>query len=446
MLETIREFGLERLTATGEEATVGRRHAAYYLDLAKRAEAHFAALHNEAPWIDRLQGELGNLRTALAWFERAGDVEASLRLGAALTWFWHSRGHVTEGRGWLERSLLRSADVTGSIRAKALIRAGHLALFHGDYDQAAALAEAGLVLWRTLDDRNALADSLLLHGISIYQRTDRRQRETVTEQATMLIEESLALWRQLGNKAEQAMTLIFLGTVYQDIGRYAPAKACYDEALALADAAESRLATAMALSWLGYLSRPREPRTGRNVVVGESFGVVGERVAHRHRRMPGRTGGDCRGRQPARGCGPSVRSGGSRRRSVRRTWPPGMDHSRVVGDHRGGCSRPSRRRRIRDRMGRGPDHAACGSRRGSAGGPQGRRADAGRTMPPRRGLTPREWEVLVLLVEGHSDRAIAAQLFVGRRTVASHVTSILAKLGVETRTAAATHAVRHGLV
>ena len=125
MLETIREYGLERLEASGEAARLRGDHAAYYLALAEQAEPE---LHGpqQGAWLDRLEQEHDNLRAALAWaLERGGQGapapraqpgnggagaggETGLRLAGALRWFWNLRGHVTEGRRWLERLLQRS--------------------------------------------------------------------------------------------------------------------------------------------------------------------------------------------------------------------------------------------------------------------------------------------------------------------------------------------------
>src|SRR5262249_45255603 len=103
MLETIREYGLEQLTTAGEEAEVRRRHAAYFVALAERAETALTG-PDQAGWLDRLERDHANLQAALAWAIETGKVDSALRLGGSLWRFWSLRGHLGEGPGWLRRA------------------------------------------------------------------------------------------------------------------------------------------------------------------------------------------------------------------------------------------------------------------------------------------------------------------------------------------------------
>src|SRR5262249_39322181 len=151
LLETLREYALERLEASGEEGALRRRHAVYFMALAEEAEPELRG-SKQARWLERLEREHGNLRAALGWALQQGEVELGLRLAAALYLYWDVRGYFGEGREWLEQFLvLSSSDETRhssrAARAKALNRLGNLAHAQGDFTQAIAWQEESLALW-----------------------------------------------------------------------------------------------------------------------------------------------------------------------------------------------------------------------------------------------------------------------------------------------------------
>jgi predicted ATPase len=104
LLETIRHFALQRLAETGEETDIHRHHAAFFLNLAERAEKELIGLE-QATWVDRLEREHDNLRVAVQSEIRHQHGEQALRLTAALSRFWNLRGHYTEGRRLLTAAL-----------------------------------------------------------------------------------------------------------------------------------------------------------------------------------------------------------------------------------------------------------------------------------------------------------------------------------------------------
>ena len=135
MLETVREFGLEQLAASGEEDATRRAHAAWCLGLAERCWESLVSDSTFLEWLDRIEADLDNLRAALAWLEQTGDAAGVLRLAGSLGEFWLFQSHRHEGRGWLERALdpARSATVPATVRARGLRAAGLLAVYRGDY-------------------------------------------------------------------------------------------------------------------------------------------------------------------------------------------------------------------------------------------------------------------------------------------------------------------------
>ena len=149
MLETIREYGLECLTTSGEMQIARQAHADYYLAFAEEVEPKLAG-PEQATWLDRLEHEHENLRMALEWSLERGEaehnMEMALRFGGVLRRFWLVHGHLSEGRGFLERVLARSKGVRTLARAKALNAAANIALNQGDVDRAEVLAEEALAL------------------------------------------------------------------------------------------------------------------------------------------------------------------------------------------------------------------------------------------------------------------------------------------------------------
>jgi predicted ATPase len=162
MLEMIREFGLECLNANGEEETVRQKHAIYYLTLAEEGDSELVG-PQQTTWLERLEREHDNLRSALYWSLEQGKeeqhVEIALRLGGTLRRFWQMHGHLKEGQAFLEQALVASEGVTVSKRAKAkaLIAAGTLASIQNDYQRAEIWCQQSLVLFRELEDQSGIA-------------------------------------------------------------------------------------------------------------------------------------------------------------------------------------------------------------------------------------------------------------------------------------------------
>ncbi len=146
LLETMRQYGREKLVTAGEERALRDRHLTWYLALAEQAAQRIGGAEREL-WLDRLEAELENLRSALRWSSlEEGRYEAGLRLAAALEDFWYVRGYVGEGRRWLEELLARAGSVSAVFRARALAVVALLTYCQADYGQAMTYFESAHAL------------------------------------------------------------------------------------------------------------------------------------------------------------------------------------------------------------------------------------------------------------------------------------------------------------
>ena len=191
MLETIREYARERLRERRDAEETARRHAEHFLALAEEAEPHFLG-KDAAASLDRWEQEHDNVRAALGWAIERGETEISLRLAAALWRFWHLRGHLSEGRKWLE-DVLRTGGGRTAARAKAHIAAGGLAYWQNDIEATERHYEESLAIYRELGDKRGQQEALFNLGFVPAVKGDMRR-------AQELFEESLAIARELGNR------------------------------------------------------------------------------------------------------------------------------------------------------------------------------------------------------------------------------------------------------
>ena len=230
MLETIREYALEKLGESGETAAVGRQHAVYYLALAEEAQPRLRRAQ-EVSWVNRLEQELGNLRAALAWWSERGEAEPGLRLVTALSHFFYLRGYLREGREWLTRLLAMTGPTASAsshtvMRAQALDAAGSLALFQRDHAAARACLEESLALKRKLGDERGVASSLYHLGMVVQSQGDYHHAE-------VLFAQSLAIGRSLGDAEIAATALMQHGLMAHRQGDYTAARLHLEESVAL---------------------------------------------------------------------------------------------------------------------------------------------------------------------------------------------------------------------
>jgi predicted ATPase/DNA-binding CsgD family transcriptional regulator len=224
MLETIREYAVEQLEATGEAPSARRALLAYCGKLAAKAEQELTGA-DPGRWVRRLDAEQDSMRGALSWAVDAGEVLNALALASALHRFWLLRGELIEGRAWAARILERLGAAPGP-RADALRITAQLALRQSEYGDARLAADAALALDRDLGNERGMCEALNLLGAIAYQRSDFAA-------ARAYADDSLAIARRLGDSILASQALITLGNTIQFQGELGPAAAHYQEAIAL---------------------------------------------------------------------------------------------------------------------------------------------------------------------------------------------------------------------
>jgi predicted ATPase/class 3 adenylate cyclase len=304
MLETIREYALEQLKASGELEAVQGRLADALVALVEQAEPELTG-PEQVTWLDRLEAEHDNLRAALQWCAEAGELELSLRLCGALWRFWSTRGYLGEGLRWLDGALARTTPHT-PVLAKALNGAANLAREQGDYDAAKRRHEQSLAVSSEHGDRRGIAEALNNLGlIALYQGHHAAAQQHCEEglaifraigdqggiagalnnlgnlarergdadRAAALHKESLALRRGLGDRRGSALSLNNLANVVLNQGDYSQAAALHGESLALRRELGDRAGIATSLNNLGNVARARGDYRAARAYCEESLAV-----------------------------------------------------------------------------------------------------------------------------------------------------------------------------
>jgi predicted ATPase/serine/threonine protein kinase len=249
MLETIREYGVERLAAVGETELMRRRHAAFFLALVERVEAELTGSKQEV-FLEELEKEHGNVRAALSWARESGEAEVGLRIAGALWRFWQVRSHLSEGRGWVEGflSAIEDGGASAPVRAKALNVAGALAGNQGDYERENELLRESLTLYRQLGDKRGMANSHNTLGNVAYAQGNY-------EMAARLFAEALARRKELGDRWGVAASLNNLAAVAHDRGDYGEAAALHKKSLLIKRELGDRRGLAFSLHNLGEVAQ-----------------------------------------------------------------------------------------------------------------------------------------------------------------------------------------------
>ncbi len=438
MLETIREYGLEQLAASGEEGGVRTAHADWCIALAERAEPELTGPQQGA-WVQRLEMELGNIRAAHDWLADQGDAERSLRLAGAIGWFWSSAPYFDEARARFDAILaMPGVEQVPAALAKVLCSAGDVADWQGDQRRVRAHYERALAIYRELGDDWHAAGMLRGLGSSAIDRGE-------LDLAITLLEESLLLAREVQNEWEAAAATNLLGTTLSMRGDLTGAVTRHEAAAEiwrrLGDTGHVTTALASG-AWVALRAREwhRAATAYSEVLALASTGSDTWYVAW-----------------SVIGAGGLAAGQESHQRAVELLAAGTAERERL-----GAPLRPQ----VQEVL----DGIIATTRRRLGGAVFASAWEAGRVLAIEAaaaiaqdifaaiepaldqlattayGLTRRERDVLRLLVDGQSDREIADALFVTRRSASKYVSAVLGKLGVTSRTAAATVALRDSLV
>jgi predicted ATPase/DNA-binding NarL/FixJ family response regulator len=444
MLETIREYALERLVVSGGADEARQRHATWCSSLVAMnwLEAFCEA---QPQMLRRSTCEMANLRAALAWAFEQSDLALGAQLSANLGAVWLFHGPWSEGRSWMERAIAHADALDAAITGPLYCYYALNAAAAGDPERALPAAERGYALLKTLGVEQFTARGAAVLGVEAFRAGDDQRAE-------LLLADALSRFEQLGMDAFAGNTLNGLGRLAYQRGDVARAAACFDEALriqrridnrwgqiwplknlarvALANreltSAAERYAESLALCW---------EQSDRNGCLGCLRGLADVALAGELYEQAATFLAATHALGEAVGSLPSA--------SARERFEQAIAQVRDGLDpHRFETRWASGRSLMIEQLIDAGQQLAAGMRAAACPAI----SDRMRVVSSVARLSPRESEVLRLIADGQPDREIAEALCISPRTVTSHVTSILNKLGVNSRAAAAAYAVRHELV
>ena len=267
--ELLRQFAAEQLAAVPDEQidSTRRRHAAYYLQLAKEAAPELAGGPEQIAWFGRVAVELDNFRAVLHWAVEHREVATALRLGTALREFWMTRGYLSEGRGWLEAALAladQAADpVSDALRGSALTTTGWLAANARDFPAAERMFEQSLALARRAEDPRQIIAVLGDLGQAARMQHDPGR-------AVALYEERVVLSRELGDSRGLAWALCNLGMIAYTEG---DPRVGYmlEEAVANAQSSGDQVCVAWCLTFLARVAKDRGEHAQAAAIFADSL-------------------------------------------------------------------------------------------------------------------------------------------------------------------------------
>lgn len=483
MLETVREYALERLAATRELHQARQRHAQYFLNLAELARSEMFS-PGQAAALNRIDCDLDNFRAALSWAvsEEAGDPTLGLRLVWALGPFWYTRGSLTEGRRWVDLALARGRWAAPSLRGRGLqarsalaLRQGHAALALaaatesarllassedqrelgivlgvasmaaqalGDLSGADAYAAKALALHRTLDDRWGIGNSLIVQA-----RTALLRRKVARAQT--LAEEGLAALRAAGERHGIVAALDVLAEVAREQGRAAEATALCEEGLRLRGEIDDHQGCAALLRTLaetayldGQLARAQRRYVESLRLSREADDLAGLMDCLMGLATVLVACGEMNSAAHLFGAWEALRN---EEVEVHASLPPRRqrDFERSVARARAALGRARLTRARAEGRAMMLDEAVAYALLTEQGRASARSLSE---QGSRMLLTRREQEVAALVARGLTNRQIAQRLVIAEGTAERHLANIARKLGFSSRTQVAVWAVESGLL
>ncbi|GAF46838.1 protein kinase domain-containing protein [Rhodococcus wratislaviensis] len=426
MLETLSEYGREKLKQTGEYAVQRELHRDWYEQLVLKAESEWISAE-QLRWISRLEREQPNLREALEFSESQGSIQG-LRIANALFHFWHARGLYSEGRQWLNRLLATSSDAPLSDRVTALCADSLLAGDQGDRTAAAALVSEARKLTDNTHNRVARALVDLADGSLALLSGDPSQARPLLEEAADAFDDP----RELSFRIR---ALHMLGIAYQQLGEVDRALEWQERVRATAQARGEVVYQSYALWWMAFATWRRGDGSGSIRLLEQGLQLI------RQARSPSSVATSLEllawivseEKSDHRRAVVLMGAAGELARSVGSAPVVFQDLRRI---HHVNCERSTLRAL-------GKHHYDAALREGQALDLDAAVAFAlGKEVPntPQTVtdsspiLTKRERQVADLVAEGLTNRAIAARLVISPRTAQGHVEHVLTKLGFTSRT------------
>jgi non-specific serine/threonine protein kinase len=465
LLETVREYIAEKLTASGEAERVRRLHFAHFVAMAASAGRE---LHGprQAEWLDRLDQEHDNIGAALDW-GLSNEPALGLEAASALGWFWNLRGHYREGRARIEALLAAAPDADPAVRAEAQVAAARLAHNQGDSAAHRRLIEESLIAWRRLGDDAGTARALISLGILRIQ--DPPAEAAPEAGPAPVFGEALELARRAGETHALSNSLMWLGRMASWRGESTEAKRLMEESLEIAHSAGDLWMVAFVNDHLGHITLASGESAAAHAYheqalemyrqLGEPWGIAHQLAylaasalalsRHEQAAAYARQCLDVRGvvvREPV-----AVEV-------MAAVAAAGGDFQRALRLHGAASAMPYLGPRMTtDLEGQrwfAAARRALGEKHATAAWEAGRRLSpddavrAALAIPSARpgGLSPRELEIAVLLGRGLRNREIAERLFLGVRTVDAHVEHIRNKLGCRSRAEIAAWAASQGVL
>lgn len=247
ILETLKQYGEEKLIEANETETLKAKHLHYFMLIAEKSEIMLKG-SEEKIWLRMLEAEHSNIQSAIEWSTtKEGDKEEGARLASAVQIFWSIRGHFTTGKRLLESVLENQSEVSKVVLGKLKSRLGSQLVFLSEFEKSREYLEEGLMLLRECGEKKVITDTINMLGNVVSYLGDFNL-------AQKLFEENLSIGRSTGNKHVMAISLNNLGNKEFSEGNYSEAQRLYEDCLALRRELGNEQGTAIALYNLGNIA------------------------------------------------------------------------------------------------------------------------------------------------------------------------------------------------